>query len=137
MNAPALLSLVAQRAALPFEWGTRDCALWVFDAVRAFTGRDPAADLRGIYRTPRAALRLVEREHGWAHICATRIGEPILPENAQTGDVAQVDTDHCSGETADCGALAVVVNGQLVAQGEDGLVSLPLSAALACWRPRG
>lgn len=48
-----------------FEWGVRDCGLgFVAGWVEACTGRNPAADLRGRYRTGRGAALMVARAGG-------------------------------------------------------------------------
>ena len=41
--------------AKPFVWGRFDCALFAADAVRAMTGANIAADLRGRYTSARTA----------------------------------------------------------------------------------
>lgn len=127
--------LLEQRAASPFEWGVTDCALWAFDAVRAATGRDPAADLRGTYSTALQAARKLQLEGGWPKVCAARIGRAVLLEDLQDGDVVQVHPAVCSDAMAGCGALAVYYRGWLVAQGATGLVRLDAQHALGAWRP--
>ncbi len=128
--------LLLQRQAQPFAWGVSDCAMWAFDAVLVSTGRDPVPDVRGTYSTALAAARRLRLEGGWPAVCAARIGRAVMPDEAQDGDVAQVHPAHCAEEMAAVGALAVVWRGQLVAQGAQGLVQLPLSAALGVWRPQ-
>lgn len=131
-----LTALVVKRAAEPFAWGTSDCAMWAFDAVHALTGTDPAADLRGTYSTALRALRLVEAEGGWPAICARRIGEPVALDMLRTGDVVQIDPQHCADDMAHLGSLGVFWRGHVVCQGDTGLVQLPRAVALAAWRPR-
>ena len=129
--------LIVARAQTPFAWGTADCAMWAFDAVRAHTGRDPAPDLRGAYGTALQATRRLVAEGGWPRVCARRVGPALLLSQAQDGDVVQVNPAHCAEDMADIGSLGVVWHGQIVAQGAEGLVSLPMHAALGCWRPHG
>jgi hypothetical protein len=52
-------------AARPTVWGVWDCHLWLADWVLACRGgEDPAAALRGRYRTPLGARRLLKRAGG-------------------------------------------------------------------------
>lgn len=51
-------------AGTPFVWGRADCSLFMADWVRACRGIDPAAPLRGRYRTARGAARHVRRHGG-------------------------------------------------------------------------
>lgn len=130
----ALDELVAQRAAQPFAWGVRDCAMWAFDAVHAATGRDPAPDLRGAYSTPRAALRLLRRLGGLHGIATARMGAPVPLPAAPDGAVVLLHASVCGGESAAHGALAVVWRGLVLAQGDKGLVMVRPAAVQACWR---
>lgn len=59
-----LQEVLERHAALPFAWGASDCLLMPMDGVSAMTGIDPAAEIRGRYRTARGAARhLRERGH--------------------------------------------------------------------------
>lgn len=77
-----------------FAWGICDCCLWVADWVLVVTGRDPAAALRGAYRTPREAERIVAGFGGMvgfvdAHLSplgVVRTNDPL------PGDVVVVET---------------------------------------------
>lgn len=129
----ALDTLVHQRAPLPFAWGLRDCAMWAFDAVQATTGRDPAADLRGAYRTAGQALRLLRSLGGLQALATARFGAAVPLATAGDGAVVLLKPTVCAGSSAGHGALGVLWRGLVVAQGDLGLVWVPKSAALACW----
>jgi hypothetical protein len=58
---PDLLEHLRAAMARPFARPHDDCCFFVADFVRARTGIDPAADLRGSYSTERQALRLIRR----------------------------------------------------------------------------
>jgi hypothetical protein len=51
---------IGERRNAPFDWGAVDCGLVSADLVKAMTGEDPAAPLRG-YRTRFGALRALKR----------------------------------------------------------------------------
>lgn len=129
-----LSDFMLSRAAAPFAWGRRDCAMLAFDAVRVATGRDPAADLRGAYASALQARRVLKRLGGWAALAAARFGAPVAPACAVDGDVALLDPAVCSGTMAAGGALAVRWRGRWVAQGAHGLVWVDDAAARQAWR---
>lgn len=133
-DVSALAALVAQRAGKSFAWGTRDCALWAFDAVRAVTGRDCAHDLRGRWRSALQAARVLRSEGGWAELARRRFGDEVAPPDTRDGDVALLRADVCTEDMADVGALAVRWGDSLLAQGNAGLVAIPVSMALRAWR---
>lgn len=124
--AAALAGLIAQRLRQPFVWGVHDCCLWAADAVQAQTGRDPAAGLRGTYRSALGAARLVRRLGGLSAIAA-RGGEPIAPALAVAGDVGLV-------MMAGRPRLVVCGGGLWLAAAVDGLAALPWAAPVAAWR---
>lgn len=77
----------------PFQWGERDCALTACDWIAILVGIDPAAELRGAYRTaigagrvmkPRGGLEQIARDacvaHGWQEVGASfaRRGDVVL-----------------------------------------------------------
>jgi hypothetical protein len=134
MRHEALQQLIDERRATPFAWGAADCAMWAFDAVQAATGRDPAAGLRGRYTCARTAMRTLRDEGGLQRMCARRIGPEVLPGQAVDGDVLLLRADVCTGPAAECGALAIKWGPLALAQGQAGLVALPLDAATHAWR---
>lgn len=123
-----LNALLAERYAMPFAWGGNDCCLFAADDVRALTGFDLAAGLRGQYSTPEEAARLLEEEGGIVALATAMLGQPReLPLLAQRGDVVCV-------EMAGRLSLGVVAgNGQWCAPGPDGLVFRPMAEVLHVW----
>lgn len=100
-----LTAYLKERADRPFEWGVNDCCIFAADWVRLVTGRDHAADLRGVYRTASGA-KLVMRAHGGPSRIATEaLGIPLpTVATAQRGDVVLFESGNgpalgiCAGE---------------------------------------
>lgn len=129
-----LSALCAQRAAVPFAWGSADCALWAADVVHALTGVDhAAADWRGTYTTGVQAVRRVTLAGGLQGIASAALGAPVAPVWAAVGDVVLVhQPDAPDAQLRDL--LAVCMGTVALAQGPDGLVPLPMNAATAAWK---
>lgn len=81
----------------PFAWGSRDCALTACDWIKALTGIDPAADLRGTYSTALGAARVMKERGGLEQIardaCAMHRWPEVRPAFARRGDITLYDTD--------------------------------------------
>lgn len=75
---------------LPFTWGTSDCAL-AFDVVRAITGFDPIANIRG-YSSETGALLNLRRDgyEATLDLVATEFVE-IPAAKAMRGDLGYPD----------------------------------------------
>lgn len=116
-------ALARERRAVPFAWGTADCACWAADCVHALTGERPA--MPG-YRSAREALRHLSHMGGLEN-AANRLGPAVSPLRAGVGDVVLVR----AGKRL---ALAVCNGTVALAQGRDGLVSVPMADAVAAWR---
>lgn len=86
-------------AALPFVWGVRDCSLWACEWVAMRTGRDPAASLRGCYRTQRGAYRHILEGGGLEALTRGRFASCGIPEvlAPNPGDVGLIETDTLLG----------------------------------------
>lgn len=54
-----LSAYVAASLPVPFAWGTHDCVLFAAGGVKAMTGIDFGADIRGQYATPSEARCLL------------------------------------------------------------------------------
>jgi hypothetical protein len=83
---------VARSHAMPFAWGTHDCALNAATSVEMQTGFDFSAEFRGQYDSFETGLALL-RSKGFdnhADYAATVLPE-FSPANAQIGDIAAVD----------------------------------------------
>lgn len=119
-------AFLRERMATPFQWGVHDCCLYAADAVRASTGVDLAADLRGTYGTALAAAHVLQSVGGLAG-AASRAGPEIAPLTARVGDVGIVNDGHQD-------ALAVCHGEVWLVPGKDGVGALPFDAAKRAWR---
>ena len=72
-------------------WGARDCAVAAADHVRAMTGRDPMADLRGLYDDARGAARILREGGGFLAVVEARIGLPRV--EAGRAEVAMLPSE--------------------------------------------
>ena len=72
----------------PLVWGKSDCLLTTCDAIEAMTGVDPAADIRGKYKSRAGAYRLI-KQRGYDSLGAVLADrfEEIGTAMAQRGDV--------------------------------------------------
>jgi hypothetical protein len=114
-----LARLVPDIVATPGVWGKTDCLLTVMDVVREITGVDPAADIRGNYKTEAGAARILRRR-GFADVEAALAS--LFPEigrlMAQRGDVGVVE----QGALLSCGFIC---DRGFVARTEAGVLVLP------------
>lgn len=128
-----LHDLIKAASGRPFSWDGPerwDCCLFVAACVEAMTGRDFAAPYRGTYDSAAgAARRMIEVAGGGVEAVATHaLGVPLdHPNFAQRGDVVSV-------ETPDGLALGINAGNRIYVAGHDGLVALPVTAALKAWR---
>lgn len=122
-----LAALVAERQAMPFEWGRHDCALFCADAVEAVTGHDFAVDLRGTYSTALEAARVLQERGGVTAIATAALGDPVGPLFAAVGDVVLVDMNGRE-------ALGLCNGASVLGPGEDGLIGVGMGAVKAAWR---
>lgn len=132
--AARLRALLLARLAVPFTWGVSDCAMLAFDAALAVTGRDPAADLRGTYTNALGALRILRRLGGMHGVANTRFGPRVDWADGQDGDPVLLRAGVCTGLGAGHGALGIRWQGSVVAQGADGLVTVPMTSGRGVWR---
>ncbi len=132
-----LQTFLETRAAVPFAWGTNDCALFAADAIQSMTGQDIATDFRGKYRDEASAFVLVKSVTGGSAVadaaawCAKSAGleEYEHPRLAQRGDLVVM----AIGDLLIAGI--VHLNGrQLVSVSEVGLVLLPITAVRRAWK---
>lgn len=116
--------------AAPFAWGRHDCLMWCADCAAAITGRDPAARLRGRYKTAAGARRVMKTE-GWrdmADVAASMFAEIPLGQ-ARSGDWAHIANEDGTD------TLGVVMGSMIVARTETrGLGQVPLTRAAKVFR---
>ena len=88
--ANRIVSAMDDAAATPMQWGVDDCALWVANILQPVVGYDPAAAVRGRYRSRRGSMRITGREGLIGQLrsmAKRRKWKRIDPALAQSGDV--------------------------------------------------
>lgn len=127
-----LADFLSESARAPFAYGARDCGLWMADWVRAVRGVDPAAHLRGRYRTELGCARVLRRGGGLvavARACFEGVGL-IATETPKAGDVGVVQVMTAKGNAV-AGAICTGPRWAVLAKG--GLISAQ-TEPLAAWR---
>ncbi|MGE0653411.1 MAG: hypothetical protein AB7P12_16965 [Alphaproteobacteria bacterium] len=91
-RAHRLTAYLRGEARFPHAWGTHDCALFIADWVRAETGSDPGACVRGAYATEEAADRYLSGYGGLAMTVARAMRQAGLrmTKTVAPGDVALI-----------------------------------------------
>jgi len=89
----ALSVFLRAAARADFAWGACDCALVMADWCRRARGIDPAARLRGRYRTARGALRAVRRRGGFEAAVRALMDEAgfAITDAPRPGDVGLIE----------------------------------------------
>lgn len=124
----AFAKCVAEHQNVPFKWGEQDCVLWAADTVFAITGEDPAKEFRGAYDSALSAARVLREAGGMEKLVSEKMGgTPVDSRLANVGDVVLVLQD---GEPM----LGVCNGDTLLATGSNGLVALPMQAAVKIWK---
>ena len=118
---------IAQRFAMPFAWGTNDCAIFAADCVQALTGQDPAPASLRRHATAKQAYRAIARHGGLAAIATSSLGEPVPVRMACVGDVVLVQAGKRD-------ALAICNGTTAMMPSARGLVSVGLATATCAWR---
>lgn len=107
----------------PFEWGKVDCATWAASCVEFCTGFDPAANLRGTYKTAFGCRRILIKGGGLLRVVSGQM-ERFGP---LSGDgIAVID----AGGQVLC---SVVHQGRAVTKTKDGLFFLKDYKLLKGW----
>jgi hypothetical protein len=129
-----LAAFLRESADEPFVWGVNDCALRACDAVRAMTGTDIAARLRGRYKTQLGAARVMRRLAGDLEAVAQQVAyefaiREVTPSFARRGDLLLLDTPLGP-------SLGIVaMNGHTAEfKVNDGLLRVPVSTCRRAWR---
>lgn len=128
-----LAETIEARRRLPHAWGRNDCALFAADCIAAMTGTDPAASMRGRYRSASGAARMLkEGGHADLRALAASLLEEIAPAHARAGDVAAFRVG--PPEDRPSWALGVVTGERVTVLRPDGLGTLPLTDAAVAFR---
>lgn len=123
----------------PFAWGRADCGLFMADCILAMTGYDPAAGLRGRYKTRRGAAGALKRyaAGGLAEAMDKALGAAgwidALPAFAQRGDAvlfAATDVDFGTPTAA----AGICIGQRLAYLGPSGLAQAPMTCVTRIWR---
>ena len=119
-----------------FQWGEVDCVLAACEAIEAMTGIDISGTFRGRYADGGGAASIIaelsaDGLRGAVSRVAENVGCPeILPALARRGDAVLVRTLNTEAPES----LGICIGARVLAAGPRGLVSLPMSAAIAAWR---
>lgn len=126
--AAKLAAFITQRNCEPFKWGKNDCCLFIADWVLFATGNDVAADFRGKYRTENGAFKQLFKRglNGVQSVFKDRLNPTIALNYARRGDLALVEFN---GEFVG----GIVTINAVVCVGDNGLVTLPMSAVNAVY----
>jgi hypothetical protein len=126
-----LTVFIAERMRRPFAWGSHDCCLMASDWIVELVGIDPAANLRGKYRSAIGALRLLNARNGVigiARAAAEANGWPeVRPKALRRGDIAAVST------AKEGHALGVCCGPTVAFPGKDGLVFAKITQCTHAW----
>jgi len=120
-------AFLAARRAMPFAWGSNDCAIFATDCVLALTGRDVALPELRLHINAKQALAAIKSHGGLGSIATAALGQPVPVLLAQIGDVVL-----CKSGKRDM--LAICNGGTAIAPGRAGMVSVSMDAAALCWR---
>lgn len=131
---PRLVRYLAGCAALSFDPGSHDCALFGAGAVEAQTGRDLARRWRG-YRNLAAGHRALAAAGFDDHVALVASLLPECPVAfGRAGDVAAVDGRDTPDGAAGAMALGVVQGRAIYVLKARGLGLVPLTAAVRMFR---
>lgn len=127
-----LNTYLAERRAMPFAYGSNDCALFAAGAVEAMTGQDPAASFRGAYRSVAGSVRAL-REIGAGTLEATL--DTLFPSIA-AGFVRRGDLVWNGEAVGICiGAVALFVGSEVEGEAaREGLLRVPRAEWVKGWR---
>lgn len=125
---PALAAYLARGMGQGFDW-REPCALWAAGAVRAVTGYDPAADLRGRALSSNDWTNMIKAGGGLLAVVAPRMAHPALRPVPAFGLCEGVAVARLDGRRL-CG---VVVRGRLAVLGQTGLRFADDFETLGAW----
>jgi hypothetical protein len=128
-----LAPFLAEAMRAPHAFGQWDCAMLLANWAERLTGRDPAAELRGRYRTRLGWMRIVKRAGGLDTLVGRiAVAAGVVPAEApfEDGDIAVILTG-----VGPAGAIRS--GGAWVAKLGEGLHGSARCAAVAAWRFNG
>lgn len=137
-----LADFIESRRAMPFAWGTNDCALFAADWRVARLGIDPAQNLRGRYTTALGAIRFARSFWGIGEaddpygvfMWPAWAGYPAVgPSFVQRGDIVAIAGESSRGRKMY--ALGVCLGTRVAHPGPAGLLFAPAAAIVRAWRP--
>lgn len=115
----ALLEVIARHEALPFEWSASDCFTLCMDAVKALTGDDPWASLRGKYDSELSSAKvLVRLKCGNVGDLFSKRFESVHQAFARRGDIGIVEQN---GERVG----VVVLGDRVIGKHQSGGLRIP------------
>lgn len=120
-----LALFVEERRAVPFAWGSNDCAMFARDAVKAMTGRDPVGKSL-LYSTAAGAASILKKK-SFERRLTGMFGEPVPRKLAQRGDVVLAEVE---GRVL----LGICLSDCWAAPCETGLAMRPMSEVISAWR---
>lgn len=109
----------------PFKWGSHDCSIFALSCIDAQYKTDIVKEIKGKYRTEKGAYKLLESYGGYQQFLTDHGFQKVPLNEAKRGDIAFL-----GGLTA----WSVVVGDSVIATGEKGLVSFPMSKVIQVWR---
>lgn len=125
-----LAAVLEEARRKPYELGRHDCFRLACAAIEALTDADRWPEFEGRYASRAEALRLLAR-HGRSFEAAFDwfFGSPhVSTKLARRGDICALATP--DGEKH----LGVATGSHVAFLAEDGLLDVPLSKCLCCWR---
>ena len=113
-----------------YELGRRDCFWLACQVVQALTGVDRWTRYAGTYRTRREALlAIAQRGRSFEDAGTAFFGaEPVSVRLARRGDVCAYQ------DGGDEKHLVICMGAHAVGMAPEGVVRIPVSSCLACWR---
>lgn len=122
-----LETFLRERRAMPFAWGTNDCAIFAADCVLAMTGTDVALPELRKHRTELQAARALKKHGGLAGIATAALGDALPAAMAGIGDVVL-------SKAGERDMLAICNGTTCLAPGPNGLAHLDMATVSMCWR---
>lgn len=133
-NEDAARRVVERFRKVRFEWGVFDCRIFAAAFVDARCGTDWERKLNRelpMYHDALSAVRVVKAAGGWENIVTEFLGPPVPTNEAEFGDVI---LGHANPPLERTVALGICDEEYFMAPGDNGLVWLPMSNALRCWK---